>query len=70
MIERDCLVTIKQTIRRSKKKRVEVFQYRVHTMFDKFSNKWWPSLDKNKIWIKSQAPYKDKKDEMVKSEST
>ena len=69
MIERDHLVTVNQTIGRGKKKREEVFQYCVHARFDKFSNKWWPSLDK-KIWIKSQAPEKNNKYEMVKSKST
>ena len=42
------MVTLKQTIGRGKKKREEVFQYRVHAMFDKFSNKWWPSLEGKK----------------------
>ena len=70
MIECDCLLTVKQIIGRGKKNREEVFQYPVYYMFDKFSKKWWLSLDKNKIWIKSQAPEKDNKDEMVKSKST
>ena len=70
MIERDRLVTLKQTIGRGKKKREEVFQYRVHAMFDNFINKLWTSLDTNKICIKSQAPQNYNKDEMVKSKST
>ena len=69
MIERDRLVTVKHKNRRGKKKREEVFKYRVHAMFDDISNKWQPSLDK-KIWIKSQDPEKDNKDEMVKSKLT
>ena len=47
-----------------------MFHYCVHAMFDKFRKKWWPSLYKNKICIKSQSPEKDNKDEMVKSKST
>ena len=66
MIERGCLVTVNQTISKGKNKGEEVFQYRVHAMFGKFSNKWWLSLNKIKIWIKSQAPYKDNNGEMVK----
>ena len=58
LIDRDRLVSVKQKIGRGKKKREKVSHYRVHAIFDKFSNKWWPSLDKNKIWIKSQAPEK------------
>ena len=70
MIERDHLVTVRQKIGRGKNKRKKIFQYRVHAMFDKLSKKWWTSLYKNKIWIKYQAPEKDNKDEMVKSNST
>ena len=40
MIERDRLVTVKHKTRRGKKKREEVFKYRVHAMFDDLSNKW------------------------------
>ena len=47
-----------------------MFQYRVHDMLDKFSNKLWSSLDINKICIKYQALDKDNKYEMVKSKST
>ena len=47
-----------------------MFEYHVNAMFDKFSNKWWPSLYKNKIWIRSQDPKKENKYEMVKSKST
>ena len=39
-------------------------------MFDKFRNKWWPSIYKNKRRIKSQDPEKDNQDEMVKLKST
>ena len=46
MIDHDRSVTVNHTIVRGKKKRGGVFQYRVHTMFDKFSKKWWPSLEK------------------------
>ena len=53
IIEHDRSVTVKQTIGRGKNKREEVFWYRVHSMFDKFSNKWWPSLDKK---IMDQVP--------------
>ena len=63
------MVTVKQKIGRVEKKRGEVFQYHVHAIFDKIINKWWPSLDKNKIWIKYQDLEKDNKDEVVKSES-
>ena len=56
VIERDRLVTVKQTIGRGKKKREKVFQCRFHAVFDKFSKKLWPSLDKKEICIKSQAP--------------
>ena len=56
IIENDLFVNVKQTIGRGKNKREEVFQYCVHAMFYKFSNKRWPILDKNKICIKSQAP--------------
>ena len=70
MIERDHLVTVRQKIGRGKNNRKKIFQYRVHAMFDKLSKKWWTSLYKNKIWIKYQAPEKDNKDEMVKSNST
>ena len=59
-IERDGYVTVKQTIRRGNMKREDMFQYCFHDMFDKFSNKWWPSLDKKKIWIKSKSTEKDK----------
>ena len=49
MIECDCLLTVKQIIGRGKKNREEVFQYPVYYMFDKFSKKWWPSLDKKNL---------------------
>ena len=48
IIERDRLIIIKQKIGRDKNKREKLFKYHVHAMFDKFSNKWWPSLGKKK----------------------
>ena len=66
MIERDRLITVNQTIGRGNKKSEGVFQYCVHAMFDKFSNKWWPSIYQKQCWIKYQAPEKENKDEMLK----
>ena len=47
------MIRIRHAIGRGKIKKEMVFSYRVKAVFEKYYNKWWPSVTQKREWKKS-----------------